>query len=50
MAKRTSQSHRPAFKAKGALAELAQQYEVHTTQIMHWRAHLLENAADIIDL
>jgi transposase len=59
VAKRTSQRHSPTFKAKGALAavkgertlaELAQQYEVHTTQIMHWRSQLLENAADIIDL
>lgn len=56
MAKRTRRNHSPAFKAKVALAavkgertlaELAQQYEVHATQITQWRAQLLESAADI---
>ena len=56
MAKRTRRNHSPAFKAKVALAavkgertlaELAQQYEVHATQITQWRTQLLESAADI---
>ena len=56
MTKRTRRNHGPAFKAKVALAavkgertlaELAQQYEVHATQITQWRTQLLESAADI---
>jgi transposase len=56
MAKRTRRNHSPSFKAKVALAavkgertlaELAQQYEVHATQITQWRTQLLESAADI---
>jgi transposase len=53
MAKATRKNLSPAFKAKVALAaatgeqtlaELAQQYEVHATQITQWRAQLLESA------
>lgn len=36
-----------AVKGERTLAELAQQYEVHATQITQWRAQLLESAADI---
>lgn len=48
--------HSPAFKAKVALeavhrkrtvAELAQQYEVHPSQIADWKRLLLERAADV---
>ena len=46
MSKRTRRNHSPAFKAKVALAamkddktiaEIAQQFEVHPTQITEWR-------------
>ncbi len=58
MTKRTRRNHSPALKAKVALAavkgektlaELAQQYEVHATQISQWRAQLLASAVDIFD-
>ena len=48
--------HSSAFKAKVALAatrgektltELAQQFDVHPTQITRWRSQLLEGAAGI---
>ena len=48
--------HSPAFKAKVALeavrgertvAELAQQYEVHSSQIADWKRLLLERAGDV---
>ena len=54
MSKRTRRTHSPAFKAKVALAaikgektlaELAQLYEVHPTQVTAWKAQLLEGAA-----
>ncbi len=56
MSKRPRRNHSPAFKAKVALAavkgeqtlaELAQQYDVHPNLINHWRARLLEGAADV---
>ena len=56
MSKRPRRNHRPAFKAKVALAavkgektlaELAQQYDVHANLINQWRARLLEGAADV---
>ena len=46
MSKRTRRNHSPAFKAKVALAalkgeqtvaEIAQQFEVHPTQVNEWR-------------
>lgn len=56
MTKRTRRNHSSAFKAKVALAavkgektvaELAQQYDVHPSQITAWRAQLLEGAAGV---
>ncbi|MGC1613545.1 MAG: IS3 family transposase [Candidatus Acidiferrum sp.] len=56
MSKRTRRTHSPAFKAKVALAavkgektlaELAQLYEVHPTQVTAWKAQLLEGALEL---
>lgn len=56
MSKRPRRNHSPAFKAKVALAavkgektlaELAQQYDVHSNLINQWRSRLLEGAADV---
>ncbi len=56
MTKRTRRTHSPAFKAKAALAavkgertlaELAQQFEVHPTQITAWKSQLLESAPEL---
>ncbi len=56
MTKRTVRSHSPAFKAKVALtavkgertlAELAQQFDVHSNQSKTWRGQLLEGAAGV---
>jgi transposase len=56
MAKRTRRNHSPAFKAKVAmaaikgektLAELAQLYDVHPTQITAWKAQLIDGAAGL---
>ncbi len=56
MTKRTRRNHSSGFKAKVALAavkgektvaELAQQYDVHPSQITVWRAQLLEGAAGV---
>ena len=58
MSRRSRRNHSPAFKAKVALAaikgektlaELAQLYDVHTTQIAAWKAQLLEGAAGVFD-
>jgi transposase len=58
MTKRTRRNHRPAFKAKVALAalkgektlaDLAQQFDVHVNQITQWRSQLLDGAADVFD-
>ena len=56
MARRARRTHSAAFKAKVALAaikgektlaELAQLYDVHTTQITAWKAQLLEGATGV---
>ena len=56
MSRRSRRNHSPTFKAKVALAaikgektlaELAQLYDVHTTQIAAWKAQLLEGAAGV---
>ncbi len=54
MRRRPRRKHSPAFKAKVALgaikgektlAELAQDYDLHSNQITTWRKKLLEGAA-----
>jgi len=54
--KRTRRNHRATFKAQVALAavkgdktlaELAEQFRVHPTQITEWKQQLLARAADV---
>ena len=54
MTRRKRRNHSPEFKAKVAiaalkgdktLAELAQQFDVHTNQITDWKTHLLERSS-----
>jgi len=56
MRRRPRRNHSPTFKAKvalaavkgeKALAELAQLYDVHASQISTWRTQLLEGAAGV---
>jgi transposase-like protein len=56
MSRRTRRNHSPAFKAKVALAaikgektlaELAQLYDVHPTQIAAWKAQLMGGAVGL---
>jgi transposase len=56
MTGRPRRNHTPAFKAKVALAavkgektlaELAQQFDVHPSQITAWKAQLLDGAAGV---
>lgn len=58
MARRSRRTHSAAFKAKVALAavavavdktlgELAQQFEVHPTQIAEWKRQLSERASEV---
>ncbi len=58
MAKRKRRKHSAAFKAKVALAaisgektlsELAQQFEVHPTQITTWERQLSEDSVSVFD-
>jgi transposase len=58
MTKRTRRNHSGSFKAKVALAalrgdktliEIAEQYEVHPTQVTEWKKQLLERASDVFD-
>ena len=57
MARRPRRNHSPAFKAKVAVAaikgektliELAQDFDVHPTQIKQWRDQLLEGATGVL--
>ena len=52
--RRTSRNHAAGFKAqvavaaiKKTLAELAEQFGIHPTQITEWKPQLLESAADV---
>ena len=56
MKRRPRRNHSPAFKAQVALAaikgdktlaELAEQFSVHPTQITEWKQQLLARAADV---
>ena len=56
MNKRARRNHTPAFKAKVALAaikgdrtvaDLAEQFDVHPSQITSWKAQLEGGAADV---
>ena len=56
--RRKRRNHGSAFKAKVALAalrgdktlaELAEHFELHPTQISSWKQQLLEGAADVFD-
>ena len=56
--KRTRRNHSAAFKARVALAaargdrtlaELADQYQVHPTQIQDWKRRLLDNAPELFE-
>ena len=56
MTKRIRRTHSPVFKAKVALAalkgektlaELAQQFDVHSNQITGWKAQLVASAAEV---
>ena len=58
MTRRKRRNHTSAFKAKVALAamkgdrtiaEIAQQYEVHSNQVTDWKRQLLENATAVFD-
>ena len=56
MSRRPRRNHTPGFKAKVALAaikgdrtlaQLAEQFDVHSNQITSWKAQLEEGAADV---
>ena len=56
--KRKRRNHSPSFKAKVALAavrgdktmaELAEQFDVHPSQIQDWRRKLLDEAGQLFD-
>ena len=58
MTKRTRRNHASSFKAKVALTalrgektliEIAEQFEVHPTQVTEWKKQLLERASDVFD-
>jgi transposase len=47
MARQKRRTHSPAFKAKMALTELAQQYDVHPNRITAWKGQLVEVGSGI---
>ena len=56
MSKRGRRNHSAVFKAKVALAaiqgdqtvvQLAERFDVHPNQVGHWKAQLLERAAEV---
>ena len=58
MTKKTRRNHSGSFKAKVALTalrgektliEIAEQFEVHPTQVTGWKKQLLERASDVFD-
>jgi transposase-like protein len=58
MTKRSRRNHSGSFKAKVAVAalrgdktltEIAEQYQVHPTQVTEWKRQLLDRAADVFD-
>jgi len=58
MSRRPRRNHSPAFKAKVALAavrgdktvaELSEQFDVHTNQITQWKTQLLSRAQEAFD-
>ena len=58
MTKRTRRNHSPAFKAKVALAaikgertvqQLADQFDIHVSQITIWKEQLQTGAVDVFD-
>ena len=58
MTKRTRRNHSPAFKAKVALAaikgektiaQLADQFDIHVSQITTWKEQLQEGAVDVFE-
>ena len=58
MTKRTRRNHSGSFKAKVALAairgdktllEIAEQFQVHPTQVTEWKRQLLEKAAEVFE-
>ena len=58
MTKRTRRNHSSSFKAKVALAavrgdktllEIAEQFQVHPTQVTEWKRQLLEKAAEVFE-
>jgi transposase len=59
MTKRTRRNHSPAFKAKVALAaikgektiaQLADQFDIHVSQITTWKEQLQEGAVDVFEV
>lgn len=49
MARQPRRNHSAAFKAQVALAELAQKFQVHPTQITDWKRQLEGQAASVFD-